>query len=152
VNFRQFFFFPQSQSSIAGLEIPGKYNQSSNLDEMRNEFSCIFKKKSRDLWMEVFEELDACVTPLLTLQEAPFHPHHQCRRSFYQEKTKQWQPRPSPRPITDPQLKRPEEKIPLEELLHHGQNTFEILSQIGYREADFKAFLDDQIITNSSLQ
>jgi alpha-methylacyl-CoA racemase len=41
-----------------------------------------FRTRSRDEWAELFAPLDACVAPVLTLAEAPGHPHNAARRSF----------------------------------------------------------------------
>jgi alpha-methylacyl-CoA racemase len=42
----------------------------------------VFKTKSRDSWAELFEPMDACLAPVLTLAEAPSHPHNQARMSY----------------------------------------------------------------------
>jgi alpha-methylacyl-CoA racemase len=46
--------------------------------------STAFKTKTRDEWAEIFTPLDACVAPVLTLAEAPSHPHNVARRSYTQ--------------------------------------------------------------------
>jgi alpha-methylacyl-CoA racemase len=43
-----------------------------------------FATRTRDAWAEVFASLDACVAPVLTLAEAPSHPHNASRGSFTQ--------------------------------------------------------------------
>ena len=35
----------------------------------------VFKQRTRDEWAAFFEGTDACVAPVLTLDEAPAHPH-----------------------------------------------------------------------------
>jgi alpha-methylacyl-CoA racemase len=47
-------------------------------------------------WTEVFEGTDACVAPVLTMAEAPGHPHLAARGTFV-EKDGIVQPRPAPR-------------------------------------------------------
>ena len=42
----------------------------------------IFATKTRDEWAEIFAPLDACVAPVLTLAEAPDHPHNTARGSY----------------------------------------------------------------------
>ena len=44
--------------------------------------STTFKTKTRDEWAELFGPLDACVAPVLTLEEAPHHPHNLARGSY----------------------------------------------------------------------
>ena len=41
-----------------------------------------FATRTRDEWAEVFAPLDGCVAPVLTLAEAPGHPHNVARGSF----------------------------------------------------------------------
>ncbi len=41
-----------------------------------------FATRSRDSWAEVFADTDGCVAPVLSLTEAPLHPHHRARGTF----------------------------------------------------------------------
>jgi alpha-methylacyl-CoA racemase len=41
-----------------------------------------FATKTRDEWAEIFAPLDGCVAPVLTLAEAPSHPHNVARSSY----------------------------------------------------------------------
>jgi len=41
-----------------------------------------FATRSRDEWAEIFADTDACVAPVLSLTEAPQHPHNRARQSF----------------------------------------------------------------------
>jgi len=43
-----------------------------------------FAQRTRDEWAAVFEPLDACVAPVLTLAEAPQHRHNAARGSYVQ--------------------------------------------------------------------
>jgi len=44
--------------------------------------SATFRTRTRDEWAALFASLDACVAPVLTLAEAPLHPHNVTRGSF----------------------------------------------------------------------
>lgn len=55
-----------------------------------------FRTRTREEWMEVFEGLDACVAPVLSLSEAPDHPHNRARETFV-EVDGVTQPGPAPR-------------------------------------------------------
>jgi alpha-methylacyl-CoA racemase len=50
--------------------------------EFKAELAAVFKTKTRDEWMKIFEGVDACVTPVLSLAEAAEHPHNRARNSF----------------------------------------------------------------------
>ncbi|MEM9881126.1 MAG: CaiB/BaiF CoA-transferase family protein [Pseudomonadota bacterium] len=43
--------------------------------------ACI-KRKTRDAWAEIFDGTDACIAPVLSLTEAPKHPHNTARSTF----------------------------------------------------------------------
>jgi alpha-methylacyl-CoA racemase len=45
-------------------------------------FAEIFAGKTRDEWTEIFAELDACCTPVLSPAEAPAHPHLASRDTY----------------------------------------------------------------------
>ena len=55
-----------------------------------------FRTKTRDEWCALFENTDACVTPVLSMEEAPAHPHNQARETFV-EFAGLTQPAPAPR-------------------------------------------------------
>ena len=40
------------------------------------------KSKSRSEWIEIFSDSDACVTPVLSMDEAKAHPHNIARKAF----------------------------------------------------------------------
>jgi alpha-methylacyl-CoA racemase len=42
----------------------------------------IFRSRTRAEWLEIFDGTDACVTPVLTIGEAPAHPHNRARGTF----------------------------------------------------------------------
>jgi alpha-methylacyl-CoA racemase len=41
-----------------------------------------FAQRRRDEWAEIFAQTDACVTPVLSMDEAPLHPHNVSRATF----------------------------------------------------------------------
>ncbi|MGI5459684.1 CaiB/BaiF CoA transferase family protein [Streptomyces sp. CA-249302] len=50
--------------------------------ELREAVAARFRSRTRDEWTTVFEGSDACVAPVLTLHEAPGHPHLAARGTF----------------------------------------------------------------------
>lgn len=44
-----------------------------------------FREQTRDFWTRHFLESDACVTPVLSMAEAPQHPHHRARNGFIRQ-------------------------------------------------------------------
>jgi alpha-methylacyl-CoA racemase len=49
---------------------------------LRARMSAIFKTRTRAEWCTILEGTDSCVTPVLTLEEAPRHPHMTSRNTF----------------------------------------------------------------------
>ena len=62
----------------------------------RERVGAAFRTRTRDEWAAVFESSDACVTPVLSLDEAPRHPHNAARKTFV-EVDGLVQPAPAPR-------------------------------------------------------
>ncbi|HEY0313553.1 MAG TPA: CaiB/BaiF CoA-transferase family protein [Allosphingosinicella sp.] len=50
--------------------------------KLREELFTTFKRQPRDHWTRLLEGSDACVAPILTLSEAPTHPHNRMRGTF----------------------------------------------------------------------
>lgn len=63
---------------------------------MKERLRAALRTKNRDEWCALFEGSDACVTPVLGLEEAPTHPHNQARQTFV-EHAGLVQPAPAPR-------------------------------------------------------
>jgi len=54
----------------------------SRWGELRETVAARFRTRTRDEWTAVFEGSDACVAPVLSLREAPAHPHLAARGTF----------------------------------------------------------------------
>ncbi len=69
---------------LLGLEaesLPDR-REPANWEALRAVFADRFLGKTRDEWAQIMEGSDACVTPVLTLAEAPAHPHNRDRGTF----------------------------------------------------------------------
>ncbi|WP_328676230.1 CaiB/BaiF CoA transferase family protein [Streptomyces sp. NBC_00343] len=64
--------------------------------ELREAVAARFRSRTRDEWTAVFAGTDACVAPVLSLREAPHHPHLAARGTFT-EHGGITQPAPAPR-------------------------------------------------------
>jgi alpha-methylacyl-CoA racemase len=64
--------------------------------ELRTAVAARFRTRTRAEWTAVFEGTDACVAPVLSMREAPAHPHLAARGTFV-EHAGQVQPAPAPR-------------------------------------------------------
>ena len=106
----------------------GSQNDRGAWPTMREKFASIFATMTRDQWATHFHGTDACVAPVLSLTEAPTHPHNLARSTF-PEVDGLIQPGPAPRfSVTEPALVRG----PVEP----GEHTDDILSALGYSEGE----------------
>jgi alpha-methylacyl-CoA racemase len=64
---------------------------------LRERVAARIREKTRDEWQALLEGTDACFAPVLSLAEAPLHPHAQARGSFVQGASGHWQPAAAPR-------------------------------------------------------
>ncbi|MBO8191634.1 CoA transferase [Streptomyces oryzae] len=64
--------------------------------ELRELIAARFASRTRAEWTEIFQDTDACVAPVLSLTEAPSHPHL-AARGTYVEHSGITQPAPAPR-------------------------------------------------------
>ncbi len=87
-----------------------------------------FALKSRDEWTTIFDGSDACVAPILSMAEAPHHPHNAARGTFI-ERDGAMQPAPAPRFSRTPGgLNAPP---PL-----RGEHSREVLAEFGFSETE----------------
>lgn len=63
---------------------------------LRGELAAVFLTKSRDAWCDLMEGSDACFAPVLSIAEAPSHPHNKAREIFAKHQGVS-QPMPAPR-------------------------------------------------------
>jgi alpha-methylacyl-CoA racemase len=80
---------------IDPAEMPAKMDRK-RWPEAKAKLAARFKRKTRDEWCRVLEGSDACFAPVLSLAEAPGHPHNVARQSFV-ELDGIVQPAPAPR-------------------------------------------------------
>jgi len=66
-----------------GLDIdPAAQHDVARWPELRAALADSFIARPRDFWAERFATGDACVTPVLSIDEAAEHPHHRARGTF----------------------------------------------------------------------
>lgn len=64
---------------------------------LRERVAARIREKTCDEWVALLEGTNICFAPVLTLAEAPLHPHAQARASFVQTEGGHWQPAAAPR-------------------------------------------------------
>ncbi len=79
----------------------------SRWPEMKERVAKLFKTRTRDEWCEIREGSDICFAPVLSMAEAPEHPHNRARGTFVRVGDSV-QPAPAPRfDRTPPEIQGP---------------------------------------------
>jgi alpha-methylacyl-CoA racemase len=108
-------------------------NDRAQWPATRKRFAAVFKTRSRVEWCDLLEGTDACLAPVLSLAEAPLHPHNRARRTFV-EVGGVTQPAPAPRFSRTPGAIAGAPAVP-------GSDTAEILSELGFAEEEVKQLI-----------
>ncbi len=78
------------------FELLGLPHTNDDGAELRDKLERLFKTRTRDEWCSLLEGTDACFAPVLTMAEAPHHPHNVARGAFI-DIDNVLQPAPAPR-------------------------------------------------------
>ena len=114
-------------TGLDGEELPHQMDRQQ-WPALKERIAGIFKQKTREEWCALMEGTDVCFAPVLTMEEAPSHPHNQARGTFV-EVGGVVQPAPSPRFSRTPgAISRPPSAP--------GADTDEALSDWGLGEDD----------------
>lgn len=109
-------------TGLEGEELPWQHDKAQ-WPALKERLAGIFRTKTRDEWCQIMEGTDACFAPVLSLAEAPQHPHNVHRGTFI-ERDGVVQPAPAPRFSATPvDVQRPP--------AHAGQHTDEVLGEWG---------------------
>lgn len=121
---------------LLGLEeadLRGQHDEDG-WPEMRQKFAQAFRSRSRDEWCQMAQGREVCLAPVLTLGEAPRHPHNVARAAFV-DVDGVVQPAPAPRFSRTPGavLRGPCEV---------GQHSREVLAEWGLPAQDIDRLID----------
>ena len=117
--------------------------ERSKWPQYKMEFAALFKQKTREEWCTLLEGTDVCFAPVLSLSEAPQHPHNISRGTFVTHDD-MLQPAPSPRfSRTSPEIQGLS-RIP-------GQDTRLILEKAGFSDEEIESLIENQTVTDGSL-
>jgi alpha-methylacyl-CoA racemase len=123
--------------AIDPASVPGQHDRG-RWPELRLALADAFRSATREDWQAVFEGTDACVAPVLSVVEAPHHPHLAARGTFVTV-GEVVQPAPAPRfGGTPTEAPRPAGAI--------GAHTDEILRSLGVGTGDIGRLRDSGIV------
>lgn len=121
---------------LASQELPSQLDKS-HWAAMKKRFAAVFATKTRQEWTEIFSKLDACVEPVLEMEEAASHAHNKERKVFGRAADDG-----SLEAMAAPKLS---ETPPLQTSRgqpHVGQHTVELLQELGYSEEHIRTLLE----------
>ena len=90
-----------------------------------------FAQRPRDEWAALLAETDACVAPVLDLEEAPRHPHNVARRAFVEIDG-------APQPAPAPRFSRTPAEVGRTSA-RRGEHSEDILRENGFSPAEIDA-------------
>ena len=129
----QFYAELLEKTGLAGQDIPRQMDREQ-WPALKAKLEEVFRTRSRDAWCEIMEGSDVCFAPVLSLAEAPDHPHMRARNTFV-EVAGVRQPAPAPRfDRTPPEISRPP--------AHPGQHTDEALADWGFGAEEIQKLRD----------
>ncbi|HCS28471.1 MAG TPA: carnitine dehydratase [Spongiibacteraceae bacterium] len=126
---------------LAGLDKEefAPQNDRSQWPALKEKLAAVMKSKTRDEWCAIMEGTDVCFAPILSMTEAPDHPHNKARNSFL-EIDGVVQPAPAPKfSRTEPAVRSSASAA--------GSDTDEVLASIGYSAADIKRLREAGALT-----
>ena len=112
---------------LAQLEDAALDDQTNQAEwpALKQRVAAAFRTRTQAEWTAIFDGTDACVTPVLSMAEAPLHPHNAARETFVTEGGVV-QPAPAPRYSVTETAK------PVMAAGRPGVDTDAILSEAGY--------------------
>jgi alpha-methylacyl-CoA racemase len=114
-------------SGLKGQEMP-RQNDRTEWPKMKDRIKELFRTKTRDEWCKIMEGSDVCFAPVLSMDEAPHHPHNRHRGTFV-DRDGVLQPGPAPRFSRTPSaIQRPPARP--------GEHTEETLRDWGFSASE----------------
>ena len=126
-----------------GLDLSGLPDplDQQNWATLIEEFTAVFMSKTLEQWSDIFLPIDACVTPVLTIEES-INFEHNCERNSFVTIDGQVQPNLSPR---FSRTKVTVESTPIKP----GQHSKEILKELEISESEIDGLYKHGVVSDS---
>ncbi|XP_037977204.2 alpha-methylacyl-CoA racemase [Plutella xylostella] len=127
------------ENFLKGLQLSqDEFSQFSDPELMRKKFEELFLTKTQQEWSQIFDGLDACVTPVLELDQLADNKCTKSRGSFYQNEEDLPVPEPAPRLSRTPGVSTG--RLPLPQ---PGEHTIQILQELKYNKKQIQSFINN---------
>jgi len=77
----QFYALLLEKTGITDPDFQQQWDRS-RWPRLKEKLAAVIAQRTRDEWCAVFDGTDACVAPVLDMEEAPRHPHNRSRNTF----------------------------------------------------------------------
>jgi alpha-methylacyl-CoA racemase len=125
----QFYALLLEKTGLATDRVPPQHDRTT-WPEMKKRLAEIFRTKTRDEWCAIMEGTDVCFAPVLSIAEAPRHPHAKARAA-YVDVEGVTQPAPAPRFSRTPPTATSSAPT-------RGAHTDGVLEEYGFAPAEIK--------------
>ena len=123
---------------------PDRFRKQMDAGEwpgLKEDLAAAFKTRTRDEWCEIMEGTDVCFAPVLSMFEAPEHPHNKARATFV-DVDGIVQPAPAPRfsrtrPGVSHGPRRP------------GEDSLAVLFDAGFSEIEIRALQEKRVVSGT---
>ena len=133
----QFYALLLEKTGLAGEKLPHQMDRQA-WPAMKQRLAAVFRTKTRDEWCGIMEGTDVCFAPVLSIGEAPAHPHARARGA-YVDVGGVAQPAPAPRFDRTPAA-RPS-TAPT-----RGGHTEDVLAECGFDAGQIKALFEAEVV------
>jgi len=134
----QFYAQLMDRLGLAGEEVFAVQRDKAAWPVAKVRLEELFRTRTRAEWCEVFDDSDACFTPVLSMAEVTHHPHHEARSTFVTIDGVV-QGAAAPRLSRTPGMAgRPPRRV--------GQHTDEVLGELGYVETQRAQWRDEGVV------
>jgi alpha-methylacyl-CoA racemase len=123
---------------LADEKLPHQFD-TARWSETAARFTEIFKTKTRQEWVEVFDGTDACVAPVVTMPEAFKHPHNVERGTFVPAVNGDLAPQAAPRLSRTPGAAGASAPLP-------GENSDEVMKELGLSADEISKLKSDGVL------
>lgn len=134
----QFYVLLRHHAGVADDPAFDAQHDRSSWNDLKEKLALIFKDKTRDEWCTIMEGTDVCFAPVLSMREAPLHPHNVARQTFVHVGGVV-QPAPAPRyseTVIDKPVAAPAA----------GADSDAILLDLGYSEPDIERMRNTKVL------
>jgi len=116
-------------------------NDANQWPQQSQALTQLFKTKTQSEWCDIMQGTDVCFAPILTLEEAPSHPHNIARETYI-DVAGMTQPAPAPRFSRTPSSVKFESQTP-------GAQSIEVLQTLGFSEDKIDQLVNDKVVGTS---